>query len=290
MYKEKDFKNLAKVAKKALQYETDKKITWCGNCGNYSIRNAIMRALALEKMERNDFVICYDVGCSGNGSDKFEANTIHGLHGRVLPLAAGASIANKEMTIIAHAGDGATFSEGLNHLVHAIRNNYKILFVFHNNENYGLTTGQASSLTRKTVKMNSSPEGVQSEPLKAMRFALNLEPSLALRAYSGDTDHLTDMVRLGLKNDGFTFLEILQACPTYNRATPDHWFAERVKPIEDLENYDCTDMWQALKIADDLEKDIYLGKIYENPKRLSFLKSQSGEIKEVSQTKISDLL
>lgn len=289
MYKEKDFKNLVKLAGDVVQYDTDKKITWCGNCGNYGIRNALMRALALEGMGRNDFVVCYDVGCNGNGSDKFEANTIHGLHGRVLPLAAGASIANENMTVIAHAGDGATFSEGVNHLVHAVRNNYKVLFILHNNENYGLTTGQASSLTRKGTKMNSSPEGVQSEPLNAMRFALNLKPSLALRAYSGEVGHMTEMLRLGLKNDGFTFLEILQACPTYNKATPDHWFAERIRHIEEVDGYDCGDMWQAMKIADDLEKNIYIGKIFENKSVVSFLKSQNGAVGEVKTTSVSDL-
>ena len=142
---------LGKLEKKSHQYqdyETDKIITWCSNCGNYSIQNALKRALVLEGIKRNDFLLCYDVGCSGNGSDKIEANTIHGLHGRVLSLAAGAGIANSKMKIIAEAGDGATFSEGVNHLVHAVRNNYPVMFIFHNNENYGLTTGQASSLTR----------------------------------------------------------------------------------------------------------------------------------------------
>jgi 2-oxoglutarate ferredoxin oxidoreductase subunit beta len=49
--------------------------------------------------------------------------------------------------MIAFGGDGATFSEGIGHLVHGLRSNYPITFVLHNNANYGLTTGQASSLT-----------------------------------------------------------------------------------------------------------------------------------------------
>ena len=37
--------------------------------------------------------------------------------------------------------------QGINgHLVHAVRSNYLITFVLHNNENFALTTGQASSL------------------------------------------------------------------------------------------------------------------------------------------------
>ena len=268
---------LGKLEKKSRQYqdyETDKKITWCSNCGNYSIQNALKRALVLEGIKRNDFLLCYDVGCSGNGSDKIEANTIHGLHGRILGLAAGAGIANSKMKIIAEAGDGATFSEGVGHLVHSVRNNYPVMFIFHNNENYGLTTGQASALTRVGTKMNSAPEGVNIEPLNACDFVLSLKPSFVARSYSGDPDHITEMFRKGLKHNGFAFIEIFQACPTYNRETPDHWFAQRIKYVEDLKGYDKNDIWQARKTIQDLENEIYIGHIYEDKNRKSFMDVQ----------------
>ncbi|PKL36470.1 2-oxoacid ferredoxin oxidoreductase [Candidatus Peregrinibacteria bacterium HGW-Peregrinibacteria-1] len=252
------------------QWETGKKITWCGGCGNYSIQNAMKRALTLENLGRRDVVICYDVGCSGNGSDKIEAYTIHGLHGRVLPLAAGAAIGNRDIKVIATAGDGATFSEGVNHLVHAVRNDYPVVFIFHNNENYGLTTGQPSALTKKGVKMNSAPDGVAFDALNAADFVLSLKPSFVARSYSGDVDHMTDIFRAGIKHKGFSFIEVFQACPTYNRETPDDWYAERVRYVEELKDYDETDIWQARKLVEDLEKDIYLGIVYRNPKKQNF--------------------
>lgn len=254
-----------------LDWETEKKITWCSNCGNYGIQNALTRALLLEGFEREDFVMVFDVGCNGNGADKIDAYTIHGLHGRAIPLAVGAALANSKIKVIASGGDGATMSEGVNHLVHAVRNNFPVLFICHNNENYGLTTGQASALTRCGVKMNGTPEGVVVPPLNICDFVLSLTPSFVARAYSGEVDHMTEIFRKALKHDGFAFVEIFQACPTYNRATPDEWYEERVKFVEDLKDYDRTDIWAARKIVQDLDDDIYAGLIYENPERKSYL-------------------
>lgn len=269
-----DKKILAKLGEKAdkfVGFETDQKITWCGGCGNYGIQNALMRALTLEGYGVKDFALFFDVGCNGNGADKFEAYTLHGLHGRAISAAAGAALANSKMKIIASAGDGATFSEGVNHLVHSVRSNYPMVFIHHNNENYGLTTGQASALTPKGCRMNGSADGVPLEPINSLDFVLSLKPSFVARSFSGEVDHMTEMLREALRHDGFAFLEVLQACPTYNKATPDHWYASRVKDIRDFEGYDCEDIWQARRIAQDLENDIYVGVLYRDPAQTNFL-------------------
>ena len=113
--------------------ETDQVMTWCDDCGNYGIQKALFQALTLEGIAPKDAIVAYDVGCSGNESDKVGLTTIHGLHGRVLPLATGIKIAHPEMTVIAHAGDGATLSEGVNHLIHTVRHDRNILFIHHVN-------------------------------------------------------------------------------------------------------------------------------------------------------------
>lgn len=265
-------KELEQNAEKIVGLETCKKITWCGGCGNYGIQNALERALVLNGHGVKDFALFFDVGCNGNGADKVDGYSIHGLHGRAISLAAGASLANPRMKIIASAGDGATFSEGVNHLVHSVRSNYPMVFLHHNNENYGLTTGQASSLTRKGLRMNGSADGVPLEPINSMDFVLTLKPSFVARVYSGEVDHMTEVFREALRHDGFAFVEILQACPTYNRATPDHWYAERVKDISTLEGYDNTDIWQARKVVQDIDNDIYIGVIYRDGSQENFHK------------------
>lgn len=270
----KDLKKLGALSKNFLQFETDQVMTWCGDCGNYGIQNAIKRAMTLEGLGRKDVVFVFDVGCNGNGADKIEGYTIHGLHGRAISLGAGCALANKDIKVITSAGDGATFSEGPQHLIHAIRNNYPMVFVFHNNENYGLTTGQASALSPTGAKRNGTPGVVTIPPLNPLQFVLSLDPSFVARSFSGEVNQMTDVFRAALKHDGFAFVEILQACPTYNKETPDHWYAERVKDVAELKDYDKTDIWQARKIVENVGEEFYTGVLYENKERASFFETQ----------------
>lgn len=258
--------DLSKKKNSFMEYdESPEKLTWCSGCGNFSIHNALKRAVTLENIKHENLVLCFDVGCNGNASDKMSAYTIHGLHGRVISLATGCALGNPNLTVIAAAGDGGTFSEGIGHLVHAVRNNYNIVFLHHNNNNYGLTTGQASATTPKGYPMNSSPDGVTTDPINPVEFVLTLGGTFVARTFSGDTKHVTEMIRQGLRHKGFAFIEILQVCTTYNKATPQNWYWDRIKYIEDLKKYDEKDLWGVRKAAEDIEKDILVGVLYRNP-------------------------
>src|SRR3989339_1792067 len=106
---------------KISDYFSQNLYTWCTNCGNYGIHGAVKRALAAENLHPHHTLLCFDIGCNGNGSDKIDGYRFHGLHGRVIPLACGAAVSNSKIKVLAFGGDGGTFGEGLNHLVHAIR-------------------------------------------------------------------------------------------------------------------------------------------------------------------------
>lgn len=266
----KDYKTLADRKNDYLAYEGAEVLTWCGGCGNFGIQNALERALVLENIKPKDTLFCFDIGCHGNGSDKIGDKvvyTLHGLHGRVLPVAAGAAIANHKIKVIAEAGDGGTMSEGVNHLVHAVRSDYPMVFILHNNENYGLTTGQASATTRRGHSMNSSPDGVIADPMNCCDFVLSLNPSFVARTFSGDVKHMTDVIRAGLKHRGFAFIEIMQTCPTYNRSTPQEWYLERINTLKTVPK-----TIQAARLAAaDLDNKINVGILYQNKKMPNYL-------------------
>lgn len=291
-----DLQELLQKAGEFSEFETKQKHTWCSGCGNFGIFNALTRSLVLENIKPHEVLLCFDVGCNGNGSDKIGANTIHGLHGRVTCLAAGAAIANPSMKVVAMAGDGATFSEGINHLVHAIRNDYPVTFIVHNNNNYGLTIGQASSTTRHGYPMAGSPDGIVAESINTLDFVLSLKPSLVARSFSGDIEHMTKMIRHGLNHPGFSYIEIMQACPTFNKLTPQEWYWDKIKHIEEYEGYDKTDIWQARKVVEDLDKEIAIGVIYEKAQEnfIQRLKTRENPItdltKEVHPYPLQDLL
>ncbi len=172
-------------------------LTWCTNCGNYGIHGALRRALPAEGLNPCEVLLAFDIGCHGNHSDKIDGYRFHGLHGRILPFACGAAIANRQVKTIAFGGDGGTLGEGINHLIAAIRGNYNLTFLLHNNLNYGLTTGQASPTTKPGTPMNSAPDGITVDPLHPMRLVLGLEPSFAARTFSGDVKHMTEIFQPG---------------------------------------------------------------------------------------------
>lgn len=208
--------------------ETDQVMTWCDDCGNYAIQKALFQALALENIQPKDTIVAYDVGCSGNESDKVGITTIHGLHGRVLPLATGIKIAHPDMTVIAHAGDGATLSEWINHLIHTVRHDRNILFIHHVNATFGLTTGQASSVTLPGTKMNATPKGVDTPPVESLRVLSGCNPTFIARTLSYDMDHMTEVFQEGLRHPGFAYIEVLQLCPTYNRIQNREWYERNI--------------------------------------------------------------
>lgn len=236
--------------------------TWCDGCGDYGIWTAAKRALVNLKIQPWQVLLCYDVGCHGNMSDKIGGYRIHGLHGRVLPLAAGAALANPKIPVIAFGGDGASFSEGVGHLVHAVRSNYRFTFVMHNNANYGLTTGQASALTWQNQPMNSSPNGIPEETLNSMDFVFSLKPTFVARGWSGDIPQMTKILEAAIRHRGFAYVDMLQACPTYNKFATHEWLLAHCYDAQ-AEGHDPKDFAASRALAVDTQQRVATGILYQ---------------------------
>ena len=277
-------------------YDSEQKMTRCSSCGNLGIFTALKKALTAQWLKPHEVVIAFDVWCSGNGSDKIMANTIHGLHGRVIPLASGIHLGNTQMPVLAMAGDGATLSEWINHLIHGIRNNFNITFLLHNNRNYGLTTWQASSTTPKWQIMNGTVDQVVVNELEPIQLICASKPSFVARGFSGDQDQLADLIMQGMQHRGFSVIEILQLCPTYNKSTPEQRYRQRIydvstDPTHDIHNLDhCR---HALTLTD----RIATGVLYHQPTEsdyynlLDYRKSYTTPLnQEVRHYDITDLL
>lgn len=250
------------VAKKMRNFHCAHQCTWCDGCGDYGIWTAVKRSLAELDIPPHGVLLCYDVGCHGNMSDKILGYRFHGLHGRVIPFAAGAKLANPKIPVIAFGGDGASFSEGVGHLVHGIRSNYPVTFVLHNNGNYGLTTGQASSLTWQGQPMNSSPNGIPEHTLNSMDFVFSLEPTFVARAWSGDIAMMTRVLKAAVAHRGFAFVDILQACPTYNHFATHSYLMERCYDAN-AEGYKPNDFAKARALAQENDKRIPCGILFQ---------------------------
>ncbi len=272
--------------------------TWCDGCGDYGVWTATKRALVELKIAPHAVLLCYDVGCHGNASDKIGGYRFHGLHGRVIPFAAGAKLANPRLPVLAFGGDGASFSEGVGHLVHGIRSNYPVTFILHNNGNYGLTTGQASALTWQDQPMTASPNGMPEHTLNSMDFVFSLEPTFVARAFSGNIPHLTQVLKAAIlhQKHGFAFVDVLQACPTYNDFATHDYLLGRCYDAN-AKGYQPNDIKKARALAMDTSKKIACGILYERkdvPNFYDRLKPRQGKktipVEEVEITDVSSLM
>ena len=165
------------------------KTAWCPGCGNFGILLAVKKALVKLEKKPHEVLIVSGIGQAGKLPHYMKCNTFNGLHGRTLPPATGAKIANHDLTVIAVGGDGDTYGEGGNHLIHAIRRNPDITLIVHNNQIYGLTKGQASPTSDLGMKTLVQSHGVVNEPLNPIAVAVALNCSFVARGFAGDVEH-----------------------------------------------------------------------------------------------------
>jgi 2-oxoglutarate ferredoxin oxidoreductase subunit beta len=159
------------------KYET----AWCPGCGNFSILDAVKRGLVASELEPHQVLLVSGIGQAAKAPHYLNANVFNGLHGRALPVATGAKLANPDLRIIVESGDGCNYGEGGNHFLAAIRRNIDLTLIVHNNQIYGLTKGQASPTTMEGFVTKAQPEGVASAPFNPIAVAVALSTRLRLR-------------------------------------------------------------------------------------------------------------
>lgn len=235
---------------------------WCPGCGNFSILKTFRDAMSELNVEPHRFTIVSGIGQAGKFPHYVRCNTFNGLHGRTLPVATGIRLANHEMPVIAVAGDGDCYGEGGNHLIHAMRRNVNVKLFVHDNQVYGLTKGQASPTTMEGTVTKNQPFGVLSEQLNPMALAVALDCSFVARGFSGDMEHLKGLIKEAIGHKGFSLVDVLQPCVTFNKVNTYAWYKERVYHIE--QGHNPEDRVEAFNRALEWGERIPIGIIYRN--------------------------
>ena len=234
---------------------------WCPGCGNFGILTAMKQALANLDMSPEKLLIVSGIGQAAKTPHFLNCNMFHGLHGRALPVATGAKLANHDLSIIVNSGDGDCYGEGGNHFMHAIRRNIDITLLVHDNRIYGLTKGQASPTSDLGMITKIQPHGVISDPVNPLAVALSLGASFVARGFSGNTKHLSHLIEEGVKFKGFSLIDILQPCVSFNTVNTNDWYKNRVKEV-DLEEKDLSDFYAAMNLARQWGDSIPIGILY----------------------------
>jgi len=236
---------------------------WCPGCGNFAIREALAGALAELKIEPHRLLICSGIGQAAKIPHYIKANGFNGLHGRALPPALGAKVANKELTVIVESGDGDSYGEGGNHFIHNIRRNPNIAHLIHNNQIYGLTKGQASPTSDPGMVTGVQTGGVVTPALNPLALALVLGAGFVARCFSGEQEHLKATIKAAIDFPGYALVDILQPCISFNKVNTYGWYKKRVyfPEVSDREDWDA-----ALKLAREWGEQIPLGIFYFKPR------------------------
>jgi 2-oxoglutarate ferredoxin oxidoreductase subunit beta len=258
------------------RFRSEDPIAWCRGCGNFGILNAWKKALAELELEPEEILMVSGIGQSSKLPHYLLCNTFNGLHGRTLPVATGAKIANHRLVVIAEGGDGDGYAEGGNHFIHAMRRNMDITYAVHDNQIYGLTKGQASPTSEKDIVTGTTPDGNHTAPERPLALAVASDCSFVARGYAGDIEHLKELMKRAVTNRGFSLLEILQPCVSFNHINTFDWYGERVYDLAE-EDYDPSDRTAAFEKALEWGDRIPIGIIYRSGREAYELAGGVGE-------------
>ncbi len=246
-------------------FDTHYEIAWCPGCGNFGILAAMKHALVNQSIAPHEVLIITGIGQAAKTPEFMRCNMFHSLHGRALPLATGAKLANHNLRILVNTGDGDCYGEGGNHFMHAVRRNMDFTVLAHNNMVFGLTKGQASPTSVRGTVTRFQTHGVIMEPFNPLMFALALGAGFVARGYSGNIEHLSMLIQEGMLHNGFSLIDILQPCVSFNSVNTYKWYSERVYDLA-KEEHDPTDYDAALKKAREWGERIPIGIIYREEK------------------------
>lgn len=257
---------------KTEELKTDVFVDWCPGCGDYGILTALRGAIIELDIEPDKTVVVSGIGQSAKTPHFINVNGVQTLHGRLLPVANGIKIANPDLVVIGVGGDGDGLGIGAAHFVNTGRRNIDITYLFYNNGVYGLTKGQASPTLKLGLQTKSLTQPNINAGLNPVLMALISGYTFVARSYAYDTRHLKEIIKLGIRHKGLSFIDILQPCPSYNNINTGDWYEQKIYKLESTDydpvvndpSEESDKMDDAIKKSREWSERIPLGVFYRN--------------------------
>jgi len=114
----------------------------------------------------------------------------------------------------------------------------------------------------ETLTVNNQPFGVLSEQLNPLAVAVALDCAFVARGYAADQEHLKKLIKMAMGHKGFSYIDILQPCVSFNKINTYEWYGKRVYRIG--EDYNPEDRLAAFRKALEWGDSIPIGVIYKN--------------------------
>lgn len=188
---------------------------FCPGCGNGTIMNAFIKGMEKAEMDFDSVAMVSGIGCSSRIPGYMDCDSLHTTHGRALSFATGLKVSNPDLNVVVFSGDGDAASIGGNHLIHAARRNINLTVICVNNNIYGMTGGQISPTSPKGSFGTTAPYGTDDSPFKLAELVAAAGATYSARWTTLQIENLVGSIKTGLKNKGFSFIEVVSPCPTY---------------------------------------------------------------------------
>ncbi|MDD5449644.1 MAG: thiamine pyrophosphate-dependent enzyme [Candidatus Omnitrophica bacterium] len=209
----------------------DVRTHYCPGCGHGVIHRLICEAID-ELGIREKVIGIAPVGCAVIAYDYWDFDTTEAAHGRPPAVATGIKRMMPDRIVFTYQGDGDLAAIGTAEIIHAANRGENISVFFVNNGTYGMTGGQMAPTTLLNQKTTTTPHGRDAKtagyPLKISEMLAILPGTAYLERVSTHSPKEILKARAAIKksfvkqieNKGFSMVEILSACPTYWKMSP----------------------------------------------------------------------
>ncbi|MFU8867830.1 thiamine pyrophosphate-dependent enzyme [Natronococcus sp.] len=226
--------------------------TWCPGCGDFGVLKSLKQALPEVGKTPEEVLTVTGIGCSGKLNSYLDTYGFHTIHGRSLPVARAAKLANPELEVIAAGGDGDGYGIGGNHFIHTARENHDMTYIVFNNEIFGLTKGQTSPTSPKGHKSKTQPSGSAKSPLRPLSMSLNAGATYVARTAAVNPNQAKEIIKEAIEHDGFAHVDFLTQCPTWNKDARQYVPYIDVQESDDYE-FDVNDREEAARMMRETE-------------------------------------
>ena len=234
--------------------------TWCPGCGDFGVLKALKQAAPELGLTPDEMLLVTGIGCSGKLNSYFDSYGYHSIHGRSLPIARAAKLANPGLSVIAAGGDGDGYGIGGNHFMHTARENHDMTYIVFNNEIFGLTKGQTSPTSPKGHKSKTQPQGSAKDPIRPLSLALTSGASYIARTAAVNPRQAGNILAEAIEHDGFAHVDFLTQCPTWNKDAKQYVPYVDVQDSDDYD-FDVNDRGEAAEMMHETEDVLHEGTV-----------------------------
>lgn len=210
---------------------TDTHMHYCAGCGHSTAHKLIAEVMDKLGIAGKTIGVA-PVGCAVFAYFYLACDFIEAAHGRAAAIATGIKRARPDRIVFSYQGDGDLAAIGLTETVHAANRGENITVIFINNAVYGMTGGQMAPTTLLRQKTATTPYGRAQElagsPLRVCELLNTLDQPYYIERTALDGPKgvlatrraIMEAFKAQIEGRGYSFVEILSPCPTYQRLTP----------------------------------------------------------------------